>query len=515
MKGVFSMFENSKNNEEINNMNNENKCSECKGETVNLSKDKEDDFSNKVEMENNKEEKSYFDSSRLEETQVHPSFVNPKNEEENESTSVAVLKTQNNMLKWTCVGLAICMVVSLCLSIAAFLKPNNSNILVSDSNNNRASIVSIKGSDKQFTASEIYENNINSVVAIKTEIITRNIFNQIVQGAVAGSGFIISEDGYILTNYHVVEQANSIKVTLVDGREYDAELVGSEEENDIAVLKIKSDDTLTPVVLGDSDKMTVGEEVVAVGNPLGELTFSMTKGIVSALDREISTDLYSSINMFQVDCAVNQGNSGGPIFNMYGEVIGIVSAKYASETIEGLGFCIPINDAANIVTDLIEHGKVMNKAYMGIVTADITDTMIKQYNMVKGAYVNSVDKNSCAEKAGLKTGDIIVELGDNKIDSVSSLMSAKREYKSGDTATIKVWRSGDYIDLKIVFDEYNEEEVNKKNEEINKEYQYNYDYGNSNKDTQNDNNPYNYQYGNGNNNSSFEDFLFDYFFGNR
>ena len=509
------MFENSKDNEEINNMNNENKCSECKGETVNLSKDKEDDFSNKVEMENNKEEKSYFDSSRLEETQVPPSFVSPKNEDEGELTSVAVLKTQNNMLKWACVGLAICMVVSLCLSIAAFLKPNNSNILVSDSNNNRASIVSIKGSDKQFTASEIYENNINSVVAIKTEIITRNIFNQIVQGAVAGSGFIISEDGYILTNYHVVEQANSIKVTLVDGREYDAELVGSEEENDIAVLKIKSDTTLTPVVLGDSDKMTVGEEVVAVGNPLGELTFSMTKGIVSALDREISTDLYSSINMFQVDCAVNQGNSGGPIFNMYGEVIGIVSAKYASETIEGLGFCIPINDVANIVTDLIEHGKVMNKAYMGIVTADITDTMIKQYNMVKGAYVNSVDKGSCAEKAGLKTGDIIVELGDNKIDSVSSLMSAKREYKSGDTATIKVWRSGDYIDLKIVFDEYNEEEVNKKNEEINKEYQYNYDYDNSNKDTQNGNNPYNYQYGNGNNNSSFEDFLFDYFFGNR
>ena len=198
---------------------------------------------------------------------------------------------------------------------------------------------------------------------------------------------------------------------------------------------------------------------------------------------------------------------------MYGEVIGIVSAKYASETIEGLGFCIPINDVANIVTDLIEHGKVMNKAYMGIVTADISDAMIKQYNMVKGAYVNSVDKGSCAEKAGLKTGDIIVELGDNKIDSVSSLLSAKREYKSGETATIKVWRSGEYIDLEIVFDEYDEEEVNKKNEEINKEYQYGYD--DSNKDAQNDNNSYNYQYGNRNDSSSFEDFLFDYFFENR
>ena len=493
------MFENSNENDDV----------------INLSKNNvnNSEFNNSENCNNTNEKESYFDCNRLEETPIPTFFVNPKVEEKNDATPFAVLKNQNKMLKWTCIGLAICAILSVCLSIAAFMKPNSSNIFVSDLNNNRANLVSIQGSDKQFTASEIYENNINSVVAIQTEIITRNIFNQIVQGAAAGSGFIISEDGYILTNYHVIEQANSIKVTLVDGREYEAELVGSEEENDIAVLKIQSDETLTPVVLGDSDKMTVGEEVVAIGNPLGELTFSMTKGIVSALDREISTDLYSSINMFQVDCAVNQGNSGGPIFNMYGEVIGIVSAKYASETIEGLGFCIPINDVANIVTDLIEHGKVMNKAYMGIVTADISDAMIKQYNMVKGAYVNSVDKNSCAEKAGLKTGDIIVELGDNKIDSVSSLLSAKREYKSGDTATIKVWRSGEYIDLEIVFDEYDEEEVNKKNEEINKEYQYGYD--DSNKDAQNDNNSYNYQYGNRNDSSSFEDFLFDYFFENR
>ena len=334
-----------------------------------------------------------------------------------------------------------------------------SNILKAKPNENRAVMQTLEGSDKLYTSAGIYEENVDSIVAIQTEIVTTNMFGQTVAGASAGSGFVISEDGYILTNAHVVDSATSIKVKFENGEEYKAELVGFESENDIAVLKISANKLFNAVILGDSDKMVVGEDVVTIGNPLGELTFSLTKGVVSALDREIMVDKFTSINMFQVDCAVNQGNSGGPVFNMYGEVIGIVSAKYASSIIEGLGFCIPINDVSNIVTDLIEHGKVVNKAYMGVSVSDIDANMIKQYNMVKGAYVSIVEKGSSAEKAGLKIGDIIVQLGNEKVESVSDLLSAKRGYKSGETVMLKVYRSGEYIELSITFEEYNEEEV--------------------------------------------------------
>ena len=330
------------------------------------------------------------------------------------------------------------------------------SIEVSKPVNNRVVVETVEGSDKLYTASGIYKNNIESIVAIQTEVVTTNLFGQQVAGAAAGSGFVISEDGYILTNAHVVSDASSIKVSFENGTEYDAKLVGMEEDNDIAVLKIDSSASFNPVTFGDSDKMTIGEDIVAIGNPLGELTFSLTKGVVSALDREITTDVYSSINMFQVDCAVNQGNSGGPVFNMYGEVVGIVSAKYASNTIEGLGFCIPVNDVAGIVTELIEHGKVTNKAYMGIIIADVTPNMVKQYNMVQGAYVQTVIKGSCAEKAGLKIGDIIVEMDGKEVKSVSGLMAEKRSYKAGETAKLKVWRGGDYINVSITFDEETE-----------------------------------------------------------
>jgi serine protease Do len=297
-------------------------------------------------------------------------------------------------------------------------------------------------------------------VAIQTEIATTNLFGQRVASASAGSGFVISDDGYILTNAHVVESATSVKVIFENGEVYKASIVGKETENDIAVLKVESDKPFKSVILGNSDKMVVGEDVVTIGNPLGELTFSLTKGVVSALNREIRVDNFTAINMFQVDCAVNAGNSGGPVFNMYGEVIGIVSAKYASETIEGLGFCIPTNDIVTIVSDLIEHGEVTNKAYMGVHVADVNETMIQQYNMVAGAYVSVIDEGSSAEKAGLKIGDIIVELDGKKVESVSDLLTAKRVFRAGDTAKLKVWRSGEYIDLKITFDEYVEEKTN-------------------------------------------------------
>ena len=367
------------------------------------------------------------------------------------------------------VVLGILGIIAYSMLMLNIFNTGGSSIKIADSDNNRAVLMTVEGNDKLYTSAGIYKENIESVVAIQTEIVTTNMFGQRVSGAAAGSGFVISEDGYILTNAHVVDGATSIKVTFENGEEYKATVAGKETENDVAVLKIDGNKTFNAVTLGNSDKMVVGEDVIAIGNPLGELTFSLTKGVVSALDREIMVDSLTSINMFQVDCAVNEGNSGGPIFNMYGEVVGIVSAKYASETIEGLGFCIPINDVANIVTDLIEHGEVKNKAYMGITVSDVTDTMVKQYSMVKGAYVSSVEKESCADKAGLKIGDIIVELDGKKVTSVSELMSAKRGFKSGESAKLKVWRSGDYVELKITFDEYDAEEIAELEKKMNEE----------------------------------------------
>ena len=367
------------------------------------------------------------------------------------------------------VVLGVLGIIAYSMLMLNIFNTGDSSIKIADSDNNRAVLMTVEGNDKLYTSAGIYKENIESVVAIQTEIVTTNMFGQRVSGAAAGSGFVISEDGYILTNAHVVDGATSIKVTFENGEEYEATVAGKETENDVAVLKIDGNKTFKAVTLGNSDKMVVGEDVIAIGNPLGELTFSLTKGVVSALDREIMVDSLTSINMFQVDCAVNEGNSGGPIFNMYGEVVGIVSAKYASETIEGLGFCIPINDVANIVTDLIEHGEVKNKAYMGITVSDVTDTMVKQYSMVKGAYVSSVEKESCADKAGLKIGDIIVELEGKKVTSVSELMSAKRGFKSGESAKLKVWRSGDYVELKITFDEYDAEEIAELEKKMNEE----------------------------------------------
>lgn len=418
-------------------------------------------------------------------------------------STLVVMRKQNKLLKIACVGLAACFLLTGSFGLYNITKKNVSDVFVSDGlRNSSISLTTVAGSDDALSVSEIYSQNIDSVVAITTEVVTTNIFGQRVAGAAAGSGFVISEDGYILTNYHVIDGASKINIAFKDGKTYNAEVVGSESDRDIAVLKITEDVVLKPVILGDSDKMTVGEPILAIGNSLGELTFSATSGIVSALDREISTDLYNGINMFQVDCAVNEGNSGGPIFNQYGEVIGIVSAKYASETIEGLGFCIPINDVSKILNDLIEFGSVQNKAYMGVSVDNVSIDMISRYNMVNGAYILSVEENSPAEKAGLKVGDIVVELNGDKVESANGLVSAKRDFKSGESATIKVWRSGEYVDMTITFGEEPKvvEDIEVENETSNN--------GSSNGGYNNYNNYKNYY----NNGDSLPE-IFDYFFG--
>lgn len=372
--------------------------------------------------------------------------------EDEKEKYIKYIKIQNTVLKICCICLIICTAVNLCLNKP---KTNNSNVNIS-AGQNEIGFQEVKPGEL-MTAAQIYAKNIQSMVAIKTEIVEQNIFGN-VSAIGMGSGFIISEDGYVLTNYHVIEKSKSTKVILENGTEYQASLIGYEAENDVAVLKILTDDKFTPVTLGKSQNIIEGEDVVAIGNPLGELTFSITKGIISAVDRTIQLDQYTSINMFQVDCAVNEGNSGGPIFNARGEVIGIVSAKYASDTIEGLGFCIPIDDVTKILPDLIKFGKVMNKPYMGVQVADVVAEMISVYNMVPGAYVSLVEEGSCAETAGLKVGDIIVTLGNREVESVADLLNAKKSFKAGETTNIQVWRGGEYVMLNITFDKLVEEE---------------------------------------------------------
>ena len=311
-------------------------------------------------------------------------------------------------------------------------------------------------SSDAISASSIYSGACQQVVGISSEITTKNVFGQTVSGSTSGSGFVVSEDGYILTNYHVIEDAYTggyeIKVMFYNGDAYTATVVGTEPDNDIAVLKIDADG-LTPAELGDSDSMLVGETVYAVGNPLGELSYTMTDGIVSALDREIATDDKSVINMFQISAAVNAGNSGGPVYNSEGQVIGITTAKYGDVGVEGLGFAIPINDAIEIANQLIQNGYVSGKPYMGLSAYDVSNSAVYYYNMVAGAYVVSIEDGSCAEKAGIQVGDIITAIGDTKVESVEDLKAAVKAYSAGDTAEITLYRSGDYKTVELVFDE--------------------------------------------------------------
>lgn len=310
--------------------------------------------------------------------------------------------------------------------------------------------------DQPMSGAQVYAANVGSSVGITTELVTTNFWGQTVKGAAAGSGFVVSRDGYILTNYHVIDGASSIKVAFADGTSYDATLVGGEEPNDIAVLKIEADN-LTPVVLGDSDNLVVGEQVCAIGNPLGELTFTFTSGYVSAKDRSITMQSGEIMNMLQTDTAINSGNSGGPLFNMFGQVIGITTAKYSSSSsssasVEGIGFAIPINDVKDMVKDIIEKGYVTGKPNVGILMNDVSSEA-QRYGIPAGAYVEAVLEGSCGEKAGLKQGDIITAVDNTAVTSSSQLSSAVKNYKAGDTVSFTVYRDKELQTVSVTLDE--------------------------------------------------------------
>ena len=314
--------------------------------------------------------------------------------------------------------------------------------------------VSSVPSGSPMSAAEIYAANVDATVGITVDVVTTNWWGMTTSGAAAGSGFVITEDGYIVTNYHVinVQGAQTITVAMYDGTTYPAEVVGFDEAHDLAVLKIDASGLQT-VVLGDSDSLVVGEPVAAIGNPLGELTFSLTTGVISALDRTVTMSSGTVMDLLQTDCAINSGNSGGPLFNEYGEVIGITNAKYSSSSsgqasIDNIGFAIPIDQVKDLITQLIETGEIV-QPYLGVSVRTVS-TEGQQYGVPAGAYVVSVEEGGPAARAGVRAGDVITALNGDAVETQQELTSLKSQYKVGQTVTLTVVRGGETLALEVV-----------------------------------------------------------------
>jgi len=322
-----------------------------------------------------------------------------------------------------------------------------------------SSITAASSSGSSLTTEQVADLVSPSVVVITTEQVVYSQWswygqNQVESGA--GSGVIISSDGYILTCAHVVDGASTITVTIGD-KDYTATLVGEDTTSDIAVIKIDADG-LTPATVGNSDSLKVGQSVMAVGNPLGELGGTVTGGMISALNRSVTIQGSSSVNtmsLIQMDASVSPGNSGGGLFNMNGELVGIVNAKSSSSDAEGLGFAIPINDAIKVAQELLENGYVTGRPYLGITYLAVTDAQTASQLGVNayGVYVVEVVKGGPAEKAGLQAGDRIVSVDGTEIASKDDLGTLMQEHAAGDTLSITIARDGQMQTVNVTLGE--------------------------------------------------------------
>lgn len=310
-------------------------------------------------------------------------------------------------------------------------------------------------SSKVETASAVVKKAADSVVEIRTESVVNGQFNRQYVAQGAGSGVIASADGYIITNNHVIDGARSIKVTLRDGQtNYDAKLIGTDAENDIALIKVDADN-LTPATFGDSSNLAVGDYVVAIGNPLGELGGTVTDGIISSLAREVKIE-NQNMTLLQTNAQINPGNSGGGLFNAKGELIGIVNAKESATEIEGIGFAIPINNVLKVVNDLKAYGYVTGKIDMGMEFVDINSAETAFYYGVNktGCYVLSVTDGSNAEKAGFTAGDLINTVDDKEVKTSSDIDAIINKKEVGDKVKFTVTRKGEKVDLELTLAEY-------------------------------------------------------------
>ena len=304
----------------------------------------------------------------------------------------------------------------------------------------------------ELSPADLYEQNVNSTVVFTISGETSSRYGYGYTFQASGSGFIISNDGYILTNYHVISGSKTVTVATYDHETYDAQVIGYDESNDIAVIKIDAEN-LKPVTLGDSDTLRVGDSVYAIGNPLGELTFSLTGGIVSALSRNVKTEAGTTMSLIQTDCAINSGNSGGALFNTRGEVIGITNAKYSASgmseaEIDNIGFAIPINSVKRIVTSIIENGYVL-KPYIGVSVSPLSDETANIIGIKAGAVVQDVTEDAPADKAGIKTHDVIVKVDDTDINDSNDLVQVISKSNPGDVLTFYIYRQGQQVQLDV------------------------------------------------------------------
>ena len=347
------------------------------------------------------------------------------------------------------VTLIICMVISAAVGAGAYaLAMSHFGGAVIDKTVTTTNYNLASATGSELSVQEIIARNENSVVAISTESISTDTWlrQYITQGA--GSGVIYSKDGYIITNNHVIEGASTIKVTLYDGSSYDATLVASDEQTDLAVIKIDKTD-LTPVAIGNMDGLSVGDLVVAIGNPLGTLSGTATEGIISALEREITLD-GKTMTLIQTSASINPGNSGGGLFDQHGNLIGIVVAKSSGSDVEGLGFAIPCDKVSNVVKSLIENGYVEGRPAAGITIVDLTSAQkAMQYGVsITGVYIREVTGEN-AKKAGLKAGDLIYYLDDVKITDSAILLKTIQSHQVGDTVEFTVVRDNEMKKIKV------------------------------------------------------------------
>ena len=370
-----------------------------------------------------------------------------------DTETAAVKKELRSMKRTFRIGLAACALLSGVIGFSAgtLAAKNSKASVVVQSVERRQNVENVPVTSINIPSVAALTQN--SVVEIRTESVSNSLFLRQFVTEGAGSGVIISEDGYIVTNNHVIEDARSILVALHDGTPYEAQLVASDSKMDIGVIKIEASG-LTPAILGDSDSLSVGEPVVAVGNPLGQLGGTVTNGIVSALDREIILN-NEHRNLLQTNAAINPGNSGGGLFNADGELIGIVVAKSSGEDVEGLGFAIPINDAKPIIEDLIAQGYVGGRVSLGITALDLTTPQLAaQYGFkTPGVYVQSVIENSSAANGGLQPGDCFVSIDDTAIEAISDITSILNESSVGYELMITLKRDGKIVELTLTLQE--------------------------------------------------------------
>ncbi len=390
-------------------------------------------------------------------------YTNISSDKENKKNPTFL---KNAFVPFVCSGLATVLVIGVCFGV-----PNIKNKIIGTSNNNSLSITSgpaankISAADYSNTSIAVANKVLPSIVGISIDYTVNSMFGQSSTAKASGSGIIISEDGYILTNNHVINssssnsnsyyqitEANNLKVTLYnDDTEYDAKVIGSDSQTDLAVIKIEKTG-LTAAELGDSSAVQVGEFAMAVGNPLG-LQSSISCGIVSAKDREVTdTDTKTTYHVIQTDAAINSGNSGGALVNADGKVIGINTLKLSGTGVEGIGFAIPINSTIDVYKELISKGKI-SRPFIGITGIDLDEATAKKNNLVEGIYVKSIENFSAAEKAGVKVGDVIIEADGSSVKNMDELNTIKNKHSVGDKLKIKVNRDGKEKELTLTLQE--------------------------------------------------------------